>query len=177
MKRCWEFPFWEGMQQNWSFIFESPILRDNQGTIWKNGNSPEKNNTLFLLTYSTGEKTAILPNTTHLVPAHAWEGAFSFRVSPLLSHPPITEPWDVSLCCAARMLLLQTHTGQVSAHSAGYFQFHLHRALLPITGNQGMRTQSSLWLRITILGHPVDLAVRGTLKRPQCILKTAPELA
>lgn len=71
MKSCWEFPFWEGMQQNWSFIFESPILRGNQGTIWKNGNSPEKNNTLFLLTYSTGEKTAILPSTSHLVPVHA----------------------------------------------------------------------------------------------------------
>lgn len=45
---------------------------------------------------------------------------------------PSAEPWEVSLCCAARMLLspFWRHTGQVSAHSARYFQFHLHRALL-----------------------------------------------
>lgn len=149
------------MQQNWNFILGSPILRVNQGTIF------EKIKTLLrkIIHYScwlTPKQKKLQFYPTHPIWSLFMPGKVHFFQSEpiaVTSSHQLKPGRFLSVVlpgCSLRPFC--KHTGQVSAHSARSFQFHLHWAILFHYRKSG-NPQPSIWLRITILGHPVDTAL------------------
>lgn len=105
-----------------------------------------------------------------MVPIHAWEGAFPSGWAGCCHILPSRSSWTPRgfslLCCldapyapSVNKQDRSQQTQQDTLSSIGTEQS------FSITGNQGKRIQPSLCLRITILGHPIDMAVQCTQKK------------
>ena len=147
-----------------SFIFGSLILRANRGTPFEKIQTPLRQIARHPWWLIPKEKRNLQFYPTHPIWSLSMPRKVYFPqggpVAATSSHFSLAEPQEVFLCCVARMLLtpLCKQTGQVSANLTRCFALHLHRAVFFLTGNQ-QRNQPLLWLRIRILGHPIDMAV------------------
>lgn len=147
-----------------SFIFRSQIARANLGNL-KTLKVPWEKYVIPADWLQRRKTSAILPNMSRLVPIHAWEGAFPSEWAGCCRILPSRSSWTPRgfslLCCldapyapSVNKQDKSQQTRQDSLSSIGTEQS------FSITGNQGKRIQPSLCLRITILGHPIDVAVQ-----------------
>lgn len=123
------------MQQNWSFILGSPILRVNQRIIFEKIKTllrkiahysfwltPKKKKLQFYPTHPIW--SLLMPGKVHFFQSEPVAVTSSHQLNPGKFLSVLSVLPGCSLCPFCK------HAGQVSAHSARYFQFRLHRALL-----------------------------------------------